>query len=486
MIPQELIHSFKEFIGNGSDEVEVRFGHFRANQFQSNLLDRSHYLNILEHLEAMSKKHPEILRIVQDKTIQYDQSGVRKIITSRGDISYQEKTSLFIFDVEEWGLRFSRSREIDVPPVPVIPKLIRSYKRLSYIDTRESSSFYGFRIDLSKVVTEEVNQFLDGSVFGAPRTQQKVSYELELELNDATAIPSLDRWRTAINTLYGWCINAEIKGQIITQFEQLECAKTISQTLKRERYDLLNRPKTLTSLNQIVDHAVTLKTDGVNKLLLISPHGTYLYSPPINVLKIGAFKSDGATIIEGEYIKEERRFYAYDILSLDGTPLVNLSFIERYKILQIVARDVARHKFMIEILVKSYLFTNRKAIREHLRSEKTDGLIFQSLGPYYNEETFKWKPLDQLTIDFFVKDSMPYVVEKNKLVPFGIGRVEIPEALKNIPEEILECKFVRGKGWKAVRPRPDKVLPNSRMVAVSNYELIRKAITEEDVFNYLD
>lgn len=486
MIPPELTQNFKEFLGNGNDEVEIRFGHFRANQFQSNLLDRSHYLNVLEHLEAMSKKHPEIMRITQDRTIQYDQFGVRKIIGSNGDVSFQEKTALYAFDVEEWGLRFSRSREVDLDPRTIIPKVIRTYRRITYIDTRTTSSFYGFRIDLSRVLTEEVNQYMDGRVLGVPRAREKVSYELELELNDTTRIPKLDRWQMAITTLYGWCINAETKAQIITQPEQILCSETVLRALKRDGHDLLNRPKTLTNLSQITDHAVTLKTDGVNKLLLISPNGAYLYSPPVNVLKVGTFRSDGATIIEGEYIKEERRFYAYDIMSLDGNSLVERPFPERYKILQIVTQDLSQQKFMIRITVKQFLFTDRKIIRDHLKTQKTDGLIFQSLGPYYNNETFKWKPIEQLTVDFYVKDSVPYVIEGNKLIPFGIGRVHIPEALKNSPVDIFECRFIRGQGWLAVRARPDKVTPNSHLVASSNYALIRNAITEENLFSHLD
>ena len=54
-------------------------------------------------------------------------------------------------------------------------------------------------------------------------------------------------------------------------------------------------------------------------------------------------------------------------------------------------------------------------------SGRTDGLIFQPWGPYQNRFTFKWKPVDRLTIDFLFSQMSPSEAKKAKIKKGGIG-----------------------------------------------------------------
>jgi len=54
----------------------------------------------------------------------------------------------------------------------------------------------------------------------------------------------------------------------------------------------------------------------------------------LEIIKVGDFRSEAPTIIEGEYLKEEKRLVAYDLLYAAGQVLINQPLVERRKILK--------------------------------------------------------------------------------------------------------------------------------------------------------
>lgn len=486
-------------------EIEVRFGYWSPNdstQFSGQLLDLSLFFEVRQHLEGLVARHPgKVNRQVTDSLVEINQNGIRRITTDKS-VQFEYKSKIGIYDIHDWGLRFSKSIEMNIaPPTNFTPSKVRRRSRTTYIDTRPESYFYGFRIDLTEV-----------------SDNKNIQYELELE--QITSSLPIEKWIGAITTIYGWSINAKTKYDFISITERFFIARLVNHSLGNVdsglqelelNMDLYNKPKTLKSLDLITsqpnDYAVSIKADGLHKLLVIYDSYIYLCSPKFDIIKIGRYNSIGLTIIEGEYIPSSSLFLSYDCLVYDNTRLINLPFIERYSKLSSIKLD---HLTYYKCQVKQFWFPS-KAISSHPSStivmtdwkefpaEYTkasndlqfpiDGIIFQSLGSYYSN-TYKWKPLEYLTVDFYLHqiDSntfFPYVVEDNQLVRFGNSPIFIKDSkIDNISinHRIVEFRFSNDK-WIPIRIRLDRHFPNSKRVADKNFDLINKPIALTDVLS---
>ena len=156
---------------------------------------------------------------------------------------------------------------------------------------------------------------------------------------------------------------------------------------------------------------VTEKADGVRSLALVHDGSSAVVSNTIRLNFVPTtqkmpYMKD--TILDGEYITMadgSQEFFAFDILVLNGVDLTKEPFSVRY----------TRLEAGVAILNESGIVSHAKTftiLTENLEAEITaanvaerpyakDGLIItQGDQPYEKTNSYKWKPIDQTTIDF--------------------------------------------------------------------------------------
>jgi hypothetical protein len=156
---------------------------------------------------------------------------------------------------------------------------------------------------------------------------------------------------------------------------------------------------------------VTEKADGVRSLALVHDGSSAVVSNTIRANFVPTtqkmpYMKD--TILDGEYITMAdgtQEFFAFDIIVLNGVDLTKEPFSVRY----------TRLEAGVAILNESGIVSHAKTftiLTENLEAEITaanlverpyakDGLILtQGDQPYEQTSSYKWKPIDQTTIDF--------------------------------------------------------------------------------------
>jgi hypothetical protein len=173
----------------------------------------------------------------------------------------------------------------------------------------------------------------------------------------------------------------------------------------------LNRHTYITEVRpNISNYVVTDKADGERAFLIVrngehsilTATGQQPYQVKKSSIKNGVF--------DCEFL--EKKIYIFDVLKFDGENVSTRSFSERLQIL----RDIKKS----DIIVKEFHELSEKKIKDVIKSTlntkyKIDGLIFTSLNESYNSTiNYKWKPPENLTIDFLVRNNRLCVGMSNK------------------------------------------------------------------------
>lgn len=388
---------------------------------------------------------------------------------------WEKKSKDFSVSMEKlvnknWGFKISHSREEKVenrvPSKP--PKMVRQRKRHSFTTDDSTSHFYGFKVDLSEIISEHT------------------SYELEIEL----IIPTVKKFYMNKKTIKEeFFTNLEkVIGDLIVFVQSqnehavdeegnLQMVKTKFLIPEKERQAVIDGIGEISAIfskqkisanvgtvdpkfynkptNIKIDHFafeknmwyLTLKNDGKRALLYFIEKGAYIVSPGKFILKISDSKADFTNypvLLEVEKVGFE--LHVFDCLQLGGIQ-VKLPFAERmfnfsqnfYDLNKIVSFDKQKNPTRYTLIKKKfYSYGNIPPIYSESKiyvpaempsiddfsatfntcldiykedPDKYDGVIFQSVGPYvsgYNSasnKTFKWKPADKLSIDFLAKFS---------------------------------------------------------------------------------
>jgi len=193
---------------------------------------------------------------------------------------------------------------------------------------------------------------------------------------------------------------------------------------------------------------MTDKMDGVRAMLIIdevyrrSGHrriylGANITAVSDQIYDIASFKKpSGSKTIETDHTvldvemmtdgKGKHTFYCFDVIAFASKRLANLPFKERFAKFADVDTLMTKHEIGS---VKEFVTLTKDSFAKQIqdfykkkRSYHIDGLIFTPQGVYYKEAvkmkknkfdrvfntdyattiSFKWKPLDQLTIDFYL------------------------------------------------------------------------------------
>lgn len=197
--------------------------------------------------------------------------------------------------------------------------------------------------------------------------------------------------------------------------------------------------------NILRNYAVTYKADGIRMLLYSHPTDEkeselYLIDNNFNILSVGNKVSEwNNSIVEGEFIKDSRSFYAYDMLYAKGLDIRNKSLesfnekqTSRLSYLKEFVSSLNQEKSIIKIFNKPHHFGNEEQIfikckelwnNRNSQPFHVDGLIFTPATDSYPDKPgtwdklFKWKPPHLNTIDFLI-ESEKSPNGKDKLYPF--------------------------------------------------------------------
>ncbi len=280
-------------------------------------------------------------------------------------------------------------------------------------------------------------------------------------------------------------------------------------------------------------YTVSLKADGVHGFLLQDKTGTYVITgmTMVNTLSQKA-TSETTTILEGEMVSVkhagvvQKFFIAFDILKYSGNYTVGMKYPDRLTVLEQVCEEMSAKlpvamkrvyrdelsrsisKMMVTARLDSssyYTIPPKNTIQNFIIKPvvdiplfETDGIIFTSKNPYiapidYRSKDsliYKWKPKDQLTIDFQVADGYKLqVIHNNALVPFnGNYDMKITAAYLDAEDQkkvyigqIAEFRLKKISGGNAyfnyVRSRQDKKFPNSSYVARDVWSVIHRHVS---------
>ena len=479
IITDEIRTNFPNFmkydaIPNAQVEYEVRFGHKKNGIFDSQLLYKNRWYSVYDHLNRYAKRYPTDVNVIETNyQVQINKEGYRRIADKTIN-----KVRDMIIDNDDWGIRFAKSYEIENNTTEPFESVIeRNFKRISFIDNRKCSYFYGFKIDLSIV---EMND--------------QIRYELEIEARNELLdeLLIIDKWWAAIKCLYGWMLNAKTSLEIISLKEQLYVGYLLNYYLNHSSNsfhitsDMVNRPITLMQLYLARNHFLSIKYNGLHKILLASKSGVYLCSSELNITKIAPGVNCEPSIAEGEYMVETGIFIMFDILISNGISVTNKTFEERQAQLKSLIISLSNPKMVQKSFYKP---TDISQAMIEYKNSNNDGFIFYSSGTYF-QTIWKWKPLHQLSIDFHItviNDRwIPQVFNKGKLSRFKKYTVSSTTfTTDQVNGKIVECVWSNyAKCWIPIKIRPDKLFPNSRKVAFDTFKMIYRPITLGQILNF--
>lgn len=438
----------------GAIEIEAIVGNYvnigGNTIFFPGLKTAQRYNEVLERLSGEVATHEEIserVRIISSINLR------EMTPLGGGDVTYQTKTTQWKRNVndERWGIRIKKSYESpkDVDDFDEqweaevlvaqtvgstvtgkrnkgkIVGVIRDRVRHSYRDFLETSPFKGFKLDITDV--REQLFFSSGS------REVKHRYEMEMELFSPALLDDMYKdFMVATTALLVLSQGVSDDSLLIDDRESRELViahnRFLRDSSRARRYDpnrldnsYLNKPRNLKLGNMLdklfANSYVTVKYDGARKQLWSSATGTYLLSPPYDIVKISTepLLEGGIYLFDTELQGED--IYVFDMILANSKRVTSDTFARRYAIYSDVLNGIDRvgeyalwqKEYFTEGSIYNRTNDALHDIATTLENDPDlegyeDGLIFQpstSMG-YYNSSTYKWKPADKMSIDFFL------------------------------------------------------------------------------------
>ena len=193
-------------------------------------------------------------------------------------------------------------------------------------------------------------------------------------------------------------------------------------------------------LPNITEYMVTDKADG-ERAFLIADENSSVYFTATEQQELKS-TMDFVGVFDCELIDDV--LYIFDVLEWNGQSLVDEPFRERHKfLLQIKPNKNVSAKTYKPLNISTYQM-NIAAKYNERKPYQIDGLIFTSLNDsYLRTENFKWKPPNQLTIDFLYASSILWVGMNRRLWK-RLGFPLPPNYRELLKPHINVDKFMRG------------------------------------------
>jgi SAM-dependent methyltransferase len=173
-----------------------------------------------------------------------------------------------------------------------------------------------------------------------------------------------------------------------------------NQVIEMDKNIFLNKV-----LSNIEDYWITDKVDGKRAMIHINKDKAVSVSSDLK--KLGESKVTGDYIFDTEAYEDGH--YLFDVLVLNGRDVTKIPFNERYKLF---SDAITASKKVSGLNLKLKPFTKlTKDFQEQIKKLKstkkpfeTDGYVLTpGSGMYASMKAYKYKPIDQLSVDFLVK-----------------------------------------------------------------------------------
>lgn len=414
-------------------ELEIRLGNYSAIGFQSqvsenivNYLNSLHYSFSPDFVSTNTIEMYDTRASEKIKKILYFDENLKKIIdpqTNKIKTSFIKKTVIQREDITKKNIRVSLASENEVKPIEINVNFLR-YKqrksRLSYDNI--------FRLDITKVYefniknTNEIkgwNELKDNSYH----------YEVEIEIvGESDQLESkLKHQIYFLENLMNPIFHIHRILQIQKPFPFINFNHLTNQTISLDF-------STIGKISR--KYCVTEKIDGERKLMLIHKNNIYVIDSKLKPEYWTSCKNNfDLTLLDGEWYKN--KFYVFDILIKDQISVIDEKFEKRREIYEKIVNELEL-KYIVckEFLIGDNIYTECRKILTKDYEYPLDGLIFTPLEEGYFNDSYKWKPVECLTIDFLVKKN----IDKYDLY-VGIDREYSKEKLININYDDIIAKF---------------------------------------------
>lgn len=169
------------------------------------------------------------------------------------------------------------------------------------------------------------------------------------------------------------------------------------------------------------NYFVTDKADGKRTLLYINSSSNQLRIVNDALSIVNNVKSKGICIADSEeiIINNIKKYYIFDVLVWNNEGVFAEPFAKRHSLIEEFSR------LYKDFEPKTYLSCSASdiaKIHDKKREYEIDGLIFTSKDKdYFKTENYKWKPINQMTVDFLIKECprnligvAPYIPKKGE------------------------------------------------------------------------
>jgi len=399
-------------------------------------------------------------------------------------------------DIDDLLVRISFARE-KIEPISFIPletDITRIKKRFRFESKEEDTHnvFLPYYIDLTEVKQDNINR-----------------YEIELEVKP--------EFRTEKVILKMWHPMVKMISYIQDSVFPLSMNKinpvigrynTFFNFNKNILFNPISKPVDITfdALLQNPNLYITFKADGERCFLYVDVDGIYIVQPPYDILKFLAIDDKSVftpdeqkfsikkekcpfnSLYDGEYIYNnftgEYNVLIFDTLFYKGKDVRKENFESRLNYIELNHLLVQTKRILPPSKEDIYkrAFNVLSGIKKN-KKYKNDGLIFYQAGDY-NQQIYKWKYPELLTIDFkikydpikkscnvYVKDRYMYIQYNVKANLSGLADEMIYEMSWDFENKLFNPK----------RIRYDRNEPNNITTANNIRKLLENPITEKDI-----
>ncbi len=395
-------------------EFEIRLGVFQEHFFKSEI-DFEKYKKILN----MNELYSDLPHTNEMMLVCKSKSNSQKIITYKNNTAikteYRRKNRVHMINLNLLQCRIALSQEIELnKPNESFDDCFRFKDRISRI-SKDGKWRFDFTkvydLDIKNENIKDIKQLL---------SNYKYHYELEIEYLDNITILNLKEIEKQLTMIKNNGLNDN--KHILKDIQNLFSDKfEFNRSIKRIPPHMLNFKKITnhlvalnsTNINNIFkNYSVTEKADGENNFIFVTKSAIYLINDRSNIRKLPLELKDKSlhnSLINGEYINYLNSFYTFDILIYKGKEVTDKFLPERYKYIQEFEKGI-KSSDEFKICTKKYymsdMIKSSDKIYNHTKFPyKIDGLVFTPTNTGFRSTAYKWKPLNELTVDFLVKQS---------------------------------------------------------------------------------
>ena len=395
-------------------EFEIRLGSFQEHFFKSEI-DFEKYTKILNIKSLYENNNSKSESTLVCKS----SSNSQKIITFENDlptkVEYRKKNRVSIRDLPLLGCRLALSEEVALKNNgEQFDDCFRFKERISKISKNKLWQFdftKVYDLNIKNENVKDIKQLLSNSIY---------HYEVEIEYIDKLKTLNLNSILQHLTMIKTHNLNDH--KHILKTIQQLFSDKLeYNAKIKRLPPHLMNF-KSITNhtigltsrniKNIFTNYAVTEKADGENNFIFINTDGIYLLNDRSTIIKLDLKLKDKSlinTLINGEYIQNLNSFYTFDILIYKGNEITESHLPDRLKFMKDVQNGInASGSF--KLFTKKYHMTNMIESSDKIYNKtkfpyQIDGLIYTAINQGFRSVGYKWKPLNEVTTDFLVKES---------------------------------------------------------------------------------